>query len=109
MEGEVVERKRTGKLLKEQKNLYKTIFSPLPVIKRIFKRQDGVTLIEIIALLVIMGILASVAITKFFDLQQRASEKALYTALSELKMRVIQHFAGQLLYGKTVAVCRFLD
>jgi len=70
--------------------------------KRHKKNEDGFTLIEIIAVLVIMGILAAVAVPKFFDLQQRARRKAIYTAVSELKVRVNQHFASQLLDGKTV-------
>ena len=66
------------------------------------KNEEGFTLIEIIAVLVIMGILAAVAIPKFFDLQARAREKAIYTALSEMKVRVNQRFASQLLDGVVV-------
>ena len=76
-------------------------------LKKSVKNEEGFTLIEIIAVLVIMGILAAVAIPKFFDLQQRAREKALYTALSELKVRVNQHFASQLLDGKTVGAITY--
>ena len=71
------------------------------------KNEDGFTLIEIIAVLVIMGILAAVAVPKFFDLQQRARRKAIYTAVSELKVRVNQHFASQLLDGKTVGAITY--
>jgi type II secretory pathway pseudopilin PulG len=49
-----------------------------------------------------MGILAAVAIPKFFDLQARAREKAIYTALSEMKVRVNQRFASALLDGVAV-------
>ena len=66
------------------------------------KNEEGFTLIEIIAVLVIMGILAAVAVPKFFDLQSKAREKAIYTALSELKVRVNQTFSKQLLEGSTV-------
>ncbi len=69
--------------------------------KNVFKNEEGFTLIEIIAVLVIMGILAAVAVPKFFDLQTRAKEKAVYTALSEIKVRVNQHFAKELLDGAT--------
>lgn len=40
------------------------------------RRQDGFTLIEIIAVLVILGILAVVAIPKFFDMQKKARDQA---------------------------------
>ena len=69
--------------------------------KNMLKNEKGFTLIEIIAVLVIMGILAAVAIPKFFDLQTKAREKAVYTALSEMKVRVNQWFAQELLNGKT--------
>ena len=67
--------------------------------KNPLKNEEGFTLIEIIAVLVIMGILAAVAVPKFFDLQSKAREKAVYNALAELKVRVNQAFSKQLLAG----------
>ena len=75
--------------------------------KNLMKNEEGFTLIEIIAVLVIMGILAAVAVPKFFDLQDRARDKAVYTAISELKVRVNQHFASELLNGKTFSQITF--
>jgi len=67
------------------------------------KNEEGFTLIEIIAVLVIMGLLAAIAIPKFFNLQDRAKQKIIYTAISEMRVRVNQRFASQLLEGVDVA------
>ncbi|ABW67214.1 type II secretion system protein [Desulfosudis oleivorans] len=44
--------------------------------KKLLGNQGGFTLIEIIAVLVILGILAAVAVPKFMDLTDDANEKA---------------------------------
>ena len=69
--------------------------------KRLLRNQEGFTLVEIIAVLVILGILAAVAIPKYFDLQSEARDKALDAALGEGVGRVNQHFAKELLQGDT--------
>ena len=63
------------------------------------KNEEGFTLIEVIAVLVIFGLLAVFAIPKFFDLQSRAMQKPIDAAISDMMSRVNQRFASQLLDG----------
>ena len=49
--------------------------------------QKGFTLIELISVMIIMGVVASVSIEKFDLLSDTASQQALYSGIKELNIR----------------------
>ncbi len=67
------------------------------------RNQKGFTLIEIIAVLVILGILAAIAIPKYLDMQADAKNKAVAGAVSSLISAASMEFSQALLNGQATA------
>ncbi len=65
--------------------------------------QDGFTLIEIIAVLLIFGILAAFAVPKYMDLQNQARIKSAEKAIAEVKARLSNGYGQYLLKNNGTA------
>ena len=61
------------------------------------RNEKGFTLIEIIAVLVILGVLAAVAIPKYISMMDESRNSAAQGAIAEVKGRCTSYYANQLL------------
>ena len=53
----------------------------------LLRNQNGFTLVEIITVLVILSVLASIAVSRYIDLEQNAQQKTIDGAIAELNGR----------------------
>jgi len=60
---------------------------------RKMRNEKGFTLIEIIAVLVILGILAAAAVPRYVSLQEEARASAAQAAIAEVKAQANQYYA----------------
>jgi MSHA pilin protein MshA len=67
--------------------------------KMMLKNQKGFTLIEIIAVLVILGILAAVAIPRYLDLMEESRKKAIEGAFAAGSSQLAMTYSQDLLKG----------
>ncbi len=65
--------------------------------RHFIKNQQGFTLIEIIAVLILLGILAAVAVPKYMDLTVEARNKAAFGQIAEVKGRLSLTLADYML------------
>ena len=66
--------------------------------------QSGFTLVELLAVLILLGVLAVVAIPRYANLQTQASQQAAYNLLASAQSQLSIDFSKRVLSGQTLSV-----
>ena len=67
--------------------------------RKLLQNDKGFTLVEIIAVLIILGILAVLAVSRYVDLEQKARKNVFSTVLNEINAREFLAWSDQKISG----------
>ena len=67
--------------------------------RKLLQNDKGFTLVEIIAVLIILGILAVLAVSRYVDLEQKARKNVFSTVLNEINAREFLTWSDQKISG----------
>lgn len=71
--------------------------------RNVSRQEHGFSLLEIVTVLVLLGVIASVLAPRYFDMQQQAERQAAEAALAEVQVRINTKFSKEIQNGAECA------